>query len=391
MCGIALILAGITAYTQTTANKLGQRVAQLFSATAYSNNGSFLVNKIKNIAIAAALMSASFAASAQDLLNQNWYVGAQAGVLRPDSDWAADKDRAAYGLKLGKALNEQWDLQLNGTYGSSKENMNRYTQKLLGADGLYMFSRKTVRPFLLVGAGMEKDKNNYSCCLAEPSRWSPFIAAGLGVQASITPRLFFQADLRNVHGFIRGEQFNNAKSNNQYLMFSLNYLLGAAPQPAPAPAPAPVVAAPEPAPAPAPAPVAPPPPAPKFEKVTMSANELFGFDSATLAPSQPKLDDMANLLNADTSVNNVVITGHTDRLGSDKYNQKLSERRAEAVKAYLVSKGVSASRLTAQGKGKSQPVVQCNDKKMKRADLIKCLEPNRRVEIDNVTAERRVK
>ena len=123
----------------------------------------------------------------------------------------------------------------------------------------------------------------------------------------------------------------------------------------------------------------------------MSANELFGFDSATLAPSQPKLDDMANLLNADTSVNNVVITGHTDRLGSDKYNQKLSERRAEAVKAYLVSKGVSASRLTAQGKGKSQPVVQCNDKKMKRAELIKCLEPNRRVEIDQVTVERRVK
>jgi OOP family OmpA-OmpF porin len=123
----------------------------------------------------------------------------------------------------------------------------------------------------------------------------------------------------------------------------------------------------------------------------MSANELFAFDSANLAPEQPKLDDMAKLLNEDKSVNNVVITGHTDRLGSDKYNQKLSERRAEAVKAYLVGKGVDASRLTAQGKGKSQPVVQCNDKKMKRADLIKCLEPNRRVEIDNVTAERRVK
>jgi OOP family OmpA-OmpF porin len=138
-------------------------------------------------------------------------------------------------------------------------------------------------------------------------------------------------------------------------------------------------------------PVAPPPPAPKFEKVTMAANELFAFDSATLAPEQPKLDDMANLLNNDTSVNNVVIVGHTDRLGSDKYNQKLSERRAEAVKAYLVSKGVSASRLTAQGKGKTQPVVQCNDKKQKRADLIKCLEPNRRVEIDQVTVERRVK
>nr|WP_155452439.1 OmpA family protein [Massilia eburnea] len=336
-------------------------------------------------------MSASFAASAQDMLNQNWYIGGQAGVMRPDSDWAANNDRAAYGLKLGKALDEKWDLQFNGTYGTSKENWNRYTQKLLGADGLYMFSRKSVRPFLLVGAGAEKDKNNFSCCNTQQTRWSPFVNVGLGVQADITQRLFFQADLRNVHGFIRGDQFTNSKSNNQYLMFSLNYLLGAAPQPAPAPAPAPVVAAPEPAPAPAPEPVAPPPPAPKFQKVTMSANELFAFDSATLAPSQPKLDEMANVLNADTSVNNVIITGHTDRLGSDKYNQKLSERRAEAVKAYLVGKGISASRLTAVGKGKSQPVVQCNDKKMKRAALIQCLEPNRRVEIDQVTAEVRVK
>ena len=350
------------------------------------------MNKIKNIAIAAALLSASFAASAQDtpLLNQNWYVGPQAGWIRPDGDWAASEDKGAYGLKLGKALNEKWDLQLNATYGSSKENGARYTQKLLGADGLYMFSRKSVRPFLLVGAGLEKDKENPRLSFAEPNRTSPFVAAGLGVQADITQRLFFQADLRNVHGFIRGNEFNNAKSNNKYLMFSLNYLLGAAPQPAPAPAPAPaapVVA--EPAPAPV-APPPPPPPAPKFEKVTMAATELFAFDSAQLAPNQPKLDDIAKLLNENPSIGNVVITGHTDRLGSDKYNQKLSERRAEAVKSYLVGKGVAASRLTAQGKGKTQPVVQCNDKKQKRAELIKCLEPNRRVEVEQVTVERRV-
>jgi OOP family OmpA-OmpF porin len=350
------------------------------------------VNKIKNIAIAAALMSASFAASAQDtLLNQNWYVGPQVGVIRPDGAWGIDKDDAAYGLKLGKALNEKWDLQLNATYGSAKENGGRYSQKILGADALYMFTRKSVRPFLLVGAGAERDVSVSLNGLGEVQRTSPFVAVGLGLQSNITERLFLQADLRNVHGFIRGNEFNNSKSNNKYLMFSLNYLLGPAPQPAPAPAPVAPVAAPEPAPAPVVTPVAPPPPAPKFEKVTMAANELFAFDSATLAPEQPKLDDMANLLNNDTSVNNVVIVGHTDRLGSDKYNQKLSERRAEAVKAYLVSKGVSASRLTAQGKGKTQPVVQCNDKKQKRADLIKCLEPNRRVEIDQVTVERRVK
>jgi len=346
------------------------------------------LNKIKNIAIAAALLSASFAASAQDsLLNENWYLGGQVGVFKPDSGWVADSIKSAYGLKLGKALNEKWDLQFNGTYGSSTENTRRYTQKVLGADALYMFSRNTVRPFVLFGAGGERDRNNPFNSFAEPTRWSPFLNVGVGVQASMTDRLFFQVDLRDVHGFIRGNTFSNAKSDNRYLMFSLNYLLGDAPKPAPAPAP---VVAPEPAPAPAPVAPPPPPPAPKFEKVTMSANELFGFDSATLAPEQPKLDEMAKLLNGDTSVNNVVITGHTDRLGSHKYNQKLSERRAEAVKAYLVGKGVDASRLTAQGKGETEPVAQCSDKKMKRADLIKCLEPNRRVDIDQVTVERRV-
>jgi OOP family OmpA-OmpF porin len=85
----------------------------------------------------------------------------------------------------------------------------------------------------------------------------------------------------------------------------------------------------------------------------------------------------------------VVITGYTDRLGSDKYNQKLSERRATAVKDYLVGKGVAANRLKAEGKGKANPVVQCNNKK--RADLIACLEPNRRVEVEQITIERRVK
>ena len=120
----------------------------------------------------------------------------------------------------------------------------------------------------------------------------------------------------------------------------------------------------------------------------MSATELFGFDSAKLNPNQPKLDDIAKLLNDNPSINNVVITGYTDRIGSDKYNQKLSERRANAVKEYLVGKGVAADRLSAVGKGKANPVVECHDKK--RADLIKCLEPNRRVEVEQISVERRV-
>ncbi len=143
-----------------------------------------------------------------------------------------------------------------------------------------------------------------------------------------------------------------------------------------------VAVAPPPPPPPAPA------PAPRFEKYTLSATELFAFDSAELRMPQPRLDDIASVLGSHRDVNDVVITGYTDRIGSDAYNQKLSERRAMAVKTYLTSKGVEANRLKAQGKGEADPVVVCTDKN--RSALITCLEPNRRVEVEEITIERRV-
>ena len=120
----------------------------------------------------------------------------------------------------------------------------------------------------------------------------------------------------------------------------------------------------------------------------MSATELFEFNSAKLAMPQPKLDDIAAALTADPSITDVEIDGYADRLGSAKYNQKLSERRANAVRDYLVSKGIDGKRLKAVGKGQANPVVTCTNKK--RADLIKCLEPNRRVEVEQISVERRV-
>ena len=93
-------------------------------------------------------------------------------------------------------------------------------------------------------------------------------------------------------------------------------------------------------------------------------------------------------LAADPSITDVDITGYADRLGSEKYNLKLSERRANAVRDYLVAKGIDGNRLKAYGKGEANPLVVCTNKK--RADLIKCLEPNRRVEVEQITIERRV-
>lgn len=318
------------------------------------------------------------------VINPSWYVQPSLNAVKPDSDFGTDKRGYGLGLRIGKPVSDAWDVQLGTSYARSRDGGRRYQQNTLGVDGLYLFSRQSFRPFLLIGLGAEHDKSNLPL-MAERSKTSPYVTAGLGFQADLSERVSLQADLRNVHGFLRGDTFPSSKSNNYYATIGLNIAFNAPPKPAP-PAPPPPIAA-EPPPPPTPAPPAPPPPA-RFEKVTMSATELFAFDSAQLQSGQPRLDDIAALLNANPGVKQVVITGYTDRLGSPRYNQKLSERRAQAVKDYLVSKGIAATRLSAVGKGEADAVVQCQQKQ--RSALIACLAPNRRVEVAQINVERRV-
>ena len=207
---------------------------------------------------------------------------------------------------------------------------------------------------------------------------------GLGLQYALTESLAVRAEAERY-------RVNDAIGNRGHIdlvSVGLIYRFGGKTQ-----APAPRMAAAEPvreivAVAPPPPPPPPPPLAPRFEKYTLSATELFGFDSAELRMPQAKLDEIASALGRHAEVNDIVITGYTDRIGASAYNQKLSERRAVAVKTYLASKGVDVARLKAQGKGEADPVVTCTDKQLPA--LIKCLEPNRRVEVENITIERRV-
>ena len=125
---------------------------------------------------------------------------------------------------------------------------------------------------------------------------------------------------------------------------------------------------------PAPAKPAPAKPKPVAEKVTLAADVLFDFDKSVLkSEGKAKLDDLATKVNA-INLEVVIAIGHTDSIGSDAYNQKLSVRRAESVKAYLVSKGVAPNRIYTEGKGEKQPVAS-----NKTADG---RQKNRRVEIE---------
>ena len=160
-----------------------------------------------------------------------------------------------------------------------------------------------------------------------------------------------------------------------------------APQPeaAPAPAPASEVVKPEPKPEPKPAAqpeVAPAPkpeaakPAPKpvAQKVSLATDTHFDFDKSALRPEgKAKLDDLSSKIKA-INLEVVIAIGHTCSIGSDAYNQKLSVRRAESVKAYLVSKGIETNRIYTEGKGEKQPAYSNKTREGRQK--------NRRVEVE---------
>jgi len=139
--------------------------------------------------------------------------------------------------------------------------------------------------------------------------------------------------------------------------------------PAPAPEPAPIVAAPR----------------PVIEKVTLSSDVLFEFGKATLRDSgKQKLDELAGRISG-ANVEEVVAVGHADRIDTEQRNQRLSEERANAVKVYLVDKGLAPQLVKTEGKGESQPVTECGKMGAERASnkkLVNCLQPDRRVDIE---------
>jgi OOP family OmpA-OmpF porin len=345
---------------------------------------------IISIAVAATLGFTAFTAAAEDMYRGAWY--AVPGVSYMDTDGDLEADNGAGGfIRLGKELSESWDIQIGAGHARADEDTGipgvggKFKQTLVGIDALYMFSRDKFRPFALAGIGMARNELDYTNLnLSDDTKNSPFANLGLGLQYLMTDKFGLQADVRHVWSKAEAQTPDRSVDadgtiGNTYVNLGGIFRFGA-PAPMPvaeaAPEPAPVAAA-EPAPEPAPAPVA-EPCKPQFESVTVSAEKLFGFDKSKLREDgKATLDDAAAKLKANPDVQLVMITGHTDRIGSEAYNQKLSERRANQVRDYLIAQGVDANRLQAVGKGESEPVVACDGVKGKK--LIECLQPNRRV------------
>lgn len=225
---------------------------------------------------------------------------------------------------------------------------------------------------------------------ANPSERSTGYKVGLGLAYALTDALSLRAEAERY----RIKDAVGNRGHIDLLSVGLVYRFGGRSSPpaayvpapvvmaqAPAPAPAPV-AAPMPAPAPAPVP-APVPPAPR--KISLSADSLFDFDKSTVKPEgRVALDKLAADLRG-AQYDAIRVTGHTDRIGSNAYNLKLSARRAEAVSAYLVqSAGIPAGKISSQGVNGANPVTKPGDCKGSKPTpaLIACLQPDRRVEVE---------
>ena len=247
-----------------------------------------------------------------------------------------------------------------------------------------------------VGANYAETKDSFSGTGAvtilnpNPSTRDTNVKVGLGVQYALT-------DALGLRGEVERYRVNDAVGNKgdvDLVSLGLVYRFGGktptpvarayVPEPVyVAQAPQPVYVAPPPPPAPAPQPR-------MLTKVTFSADSLFDFDKAVLKPGgQEQLDKFVSDLKG-SSFDVITVTGHTDRIGSHEYNMKLSQRRAETVKGYLVGhSALSTEKIVAKGVDGADPVTaagSCPGKKVTAA-LKACLQPDRRVDVE-VTATR---
>jgi len=308
---------------------------------------------MKKTAIAIAVALAGFATVAQAAPKDNtWYAGAKMG-------WSQYHDIGNNQINNAGPTHES---QLGaGAFGGYQ--VNPYVGFEMGYDWLGRMPYKGYTD-RLGGMVWRADAKNNEGFKDHDTGVSPVFAGG--VEYAITPEIATRLEYQWTNN-IGDANTVGGRPDNGLLSVGVSYRFGQQEEAAPvvvAPAPAPEV---------------------QTKHFTLKSDVLFNFNKATLKPEgQQALDQMySQLSNLDPKDGSVVVLGFTDRIGSDAYNQALSEKRAQSVVDYLISKGIPSDKISARGMGESNPVTgnTCDNVKA-RAALIDCLAPDRRVEIE---------
>lgn len=339
---------------------------------------------MKKTAIAIAVALAGFATVAQAAPKDNtWYAGGKLGWSQYHDTGFINNNGPTHENQLGAGayggyqvnpyvgfeLGYDWlgRMQYKGNYanggqnGAYKAQGIQLTTKLSYpiADDLDIYTR-------LGGMVYRADTTSNSLTSRHKDHdtgVSPVFAGGL--EYAITPQIATRLEYQWVNNIGDSSEIGT-RPDNGMLSVGVSYRFGQdeAPAPIPAPAPAPEV---------------------QTKHFTLKSDVLFNFNKSTLkSEGQQALDQLySQLSNIDPKDGSVVVLGFTDRIGSDAYNQGLSEKRAQSVVDYLVSKGIPSNKISARGMGESNPVTgnTCDNVKG-RAALIDCLGPDRRVEIE---------
>jgi OOP family OmpA-OmpF porin len=302
--------------------------------------------------------------------DNRWYVTPFAGWLI--TDYRRDNDNGWQGgFAIGKPFSPAWTFELRSFYEHASKDSSPFatTHKAWGLtlDAQWFPTRRlgydnwygtwnSVQPYLVIGAGAMKDD------------WDFIANAGGGIVWRFSDRARLVADAR--------WRLDNASRHYDDVILSVGLQI-----------PLPRVEAPPPPPPPPPPAPPPPKPQPVSRTVSIPGEGTFAFDSAELTDvGRGRVDGIISTVRAaGFTATSIALTGHTDPLGSTQYNQSLSERRAAAVRDYLVSRGIAANIITSQGRGEQDLKVTEADCRSKgeaktRPALIACLAPDRRVD-----------